>query len=198
MAGPARAEEQALVGRCIEGDDDAWRDLVSRYAHNVSAKISQVYLRRLGRSATAAEAQEVAQETFVRLAQHEARSLRSFGWRCALATYLSAVAGTTALDRIRKESRASARMGPRSDLASVEEGLADGGGAPDARISATEESARLREAMQGLSRRDQLVLRMYYWEKVPPARIARALGTSADYVWTILKRSIEKLRKEIQ
>lgn len=199
MTGPsARDEEQGLVAAAIRGEEAAWRRIVLRYGRAISAKISQVYLRRTGRNATEIEAQEIAQEVMVRVARNRARSLRNFRWKCGLATYLSAVAGTCALDRIRADAGRRAREKGRLALEEVEESKPLAAEGPPELMLAAESIDALRRALEGLPERDRLVLRMYYWEGMPPSAIARGLGTSADYVWVLLKRIHGKIRQEMK
>ncbi len=182
----------------IRGDAAAWREIASRYAPNISAKIMQVYLRRAGRVPAEAESQEVAQDVFVRLAKNRARSLRNFRWRCSLATYLSAVAGTAAIDRIRADAGARARDVGRVDLDLAGESCPLPAQGPAELALAAESVGRLREVLADLPERDRLVLRMYYWEGMPPAAIAKGLSTTADYVWVLLKRAHDRIRERME
>ncbi len=192
-----RDGERRLATSAIRGDEAAWRELAARYARSVSAKISQVYLRRVGRNATETEAQEIAQDVFVRLAKHQAQSLRNFRWKCGLATYLSAVAGTAALDRIRADAGARARAGGRVDLDIAADAVPAPMQEPVELAVRGEAVEELRRILDGLSPRDRLVLRMYYWEGMPPAEIARGLGITADYVWVLLKRIHDRIRRKM-
>lgn len=186
------------MAAAIRGDEAAWREIAARYAAAISAKISQVYLRRIGRNAAEAESQEIAQDVFVRLAKNGAQSLRNFQWRCSLATYFSAVAGTAALDRIRMDAASRARDGGRVGLEIAGEDSPLPAQGPAELALAAESVGRLREVLKDLPQRDRLVLRMYYWEGMPPAAIAKGLGTTPDYVWVLLKRAHDKIRQKME
>lgn len=193
-----RDGERRLVDAAIRGEQGAWRELAARYASTVSAKISHVYLRRVGRKATGSEAQEIAQDVMVRLAKNRSRSLRNYQWRCRLATYISAVTGTCALDRIRADAERRAREAGRVGLEETEESMPHAAAGPPELALTAESVGVLRRALETLPERDRLVLRMYYWEGMPPSAIARGLGTSADYVWVLLKRIHGKIRQEMK
>jgi RNA polymerase sigma factor (sigma-70 family) len=61
---PAALSDAELVARCRAGDEDAWRELVPRFSRYVYAIAIQAY--RLAEH----EAEEVFQETFVRVHEH--------------------------------------------------------------------------------------------------------------------------------
>lgn len=191
-----REEERRLVGACVRGDSGAWRDLAARFGPGIASRIVRIYRRRLGRAPAPAEIQEISQEVFVRLAANRARSLRNFRWRCGLATYLSAVAGTCAIDRIRADAARRERRGRRVDLAVVAESLPSEGAEPLDEALLAERRATVRLLMRDLPDRERLALRMYYWEGMRPAAIARGLGTTEDYVWVLLKRARDRFRRK--
>lgn len=190
-----RGSERALVERCIAGEEDAWREIVSAYGPGAKLKIVQVYLHRTGRPPGPQEQHEILQDLFVRLAKNGAASLRRFQWRCALATYLSAVAGTCALERIRQDARARGRDERRVELEAAGEELTAEERRPIERLEASELRRRLSVALRALPPRERLAIRMYFWEGMPPAQVANALRTTPGYVWVILRRSLRALRE---
>ncbi len=194
----SRDSDRDLVARCVAGDSLAWSGFVGRFGGAVASRIAHVYRTRVGRPATDDEIQEVSQVVFTSLFRHQARALRGFQWKCSLATYIGVVASTAALWRIRDEARKRTRHAVPLRLEALSEFPADGAPSPGEEVLQIESAREIHEAVQGLPRRDQLVVMMYFWEGVPPSRIARTLGTTPAYVWVILKRALEKLRKKLE
>jgi RNA polymerase sigma-70 factor (ECF subfamily) len=95
MANQAKEQnDDVLVSRAREGDDDAFGELLHRYQRPV---LNFVY--RLLANET--EAEDVAQDTFVRAYQH----LADFDPRRKFSTWLFALARNTAIDRLRYRHR---------------------------------------------------------------------------------------------
>lgn len=88
------ASDQELVDRVRSGDDVAFRMLVERYQE----KVAGVTIGMLGRTA---EAEDVGQETFIRLY----RSLKDFRGEASLGTYLSRIAINLSLTALKKRNR---------------------------------------------------------------------------------------------
>jgi len=92
---PTDANEREIIESARDGDEDAFAALVDRYAKPV---LNFAY-RMLG---DAAEAEDVAQDTFVRAWRH----LHGFReTRAAFSTWLFQIARNAALDRIRSRTR---------------------------------------------------------------------------------------------
>ena len=96
-----RVGDAELVGRCRDGEDQAWAELVERYSRYVYAIAVRVY--RL----SDADAEDVFQETFVRAYEHlgELRDPSAVkAWLAQLARRLAvdqlAQGGARAADRL--------------------------------------------------------------------------------------------------
>lgn len=187
-------DERALVERCIAGEPRAWEGLARAFAPPIAEKISFVTLRCLGRPARPDEADEIAQEVFVRLARDGARSLRAFGWRCSLKTYILTLAASCAIDRFRREGRAGARIVRWARAREAAPSSTD----PAEELLAGETEEAVREALGRLPPRDRLLVEMRFWRGLENAEIARALGTSPDAVRSALRRALEVLEKRLK
>ena len=84
-------DEKELLRRAREGDDRAFRELVHRYEDRVAATI-------IGMLGPGPDAEDVGQETFVRLY----RSLDGFRGDSSLATYVTRIAINQSLKAIRR------------------------------------------------------------------------------------------------
>lgn len=102
--GPLPTSEQALVQRACDGDLDAFSVLVQ--AHS-----DRVYRTLRSLSLDPAEAEEVAQEVFVRVW----RGLGAFEGRARFSTWLYRIAYNEAQRRLAHRSRPAARRQPDAD-----------------------------------------------------------------------------------
>ena len=88
------AEEKALVDRCRQGNDDAWRELVDRFGQKV---YSVAYHFTLNRE----DAEEVSQEIFLKTFENLHRYDGSF----PLTAWLLSLARNLCIDRYRRRKR---------------------------------------------------------------------------------------------
>lgn len=131
-----RADDEALVARARAGEMTAFEELVMRYADRLYAS-----LRRFGLDDD--EAQEVAQETFLRAW----RSLNGFEGRSMFFTWLYRIGFNEAQRRL-------GRRRPAGSIVSTEERpigeLPDAAPQPEARLEQEELRAVLAEALREL------------------------------------------------
>jgi len=88
--------EETLVRRAQEGDHEAFQTLVRRYESLVAGTI-------IGMLGNGPEADDVGQETFIRLY----RSLKNFRGESKLGTYLTRIAINLSLNELRRRKRRS-------------------------------------------------------------------------------------------
>jgi RNA polymerase sigma-70 factor (ECF subfamily) len=130
-------------------------------------------------------AEEVAQETLTRVLEALARgrlrdpaNLPSFVRRIALnviADHFRTKSRTISLDALRRVPTAH-QSGPLRLLV------------------AEEERERLRDALAELSGRDREILRLSYYEGLPPREIAARLGEPPPRIWKRKSRALKRLR----
>ena len=132
------------------------------------------------------EAEDLAQEVFLRLHQHQAEldDERLAGWlyRVALNTGFNAVRSRRlTLQRLLRWAR-------------LEPAQQHGLPGPEEEVMARDEARRVRQALTGLRQRDQAVLVLRY-SGVSYAEIAEAIGIKPGSVGTILARAERALRE---
>lgn len=130
------ADDQLLVRRARDGDMSAFEELVMRYADRL-----YVALRRFGLDDS--EAQEVAQETFLRAW----RSLKRFEGRSQFFTWLYRIGFNEAHRRLARRPRPGAVVS--TEQRPVDD-LVDAGSGPAARAEQGELRATLAEALREL------------------------------------------------
>ena len=176
----AAAEDRSLMARVQTGDESAFGALMARWERPVKTVIGRLVLN-------ATEAEELAQETFVRVWQQRARYRPEAEFR----PWIFAIAVNLARNRLRWWRRR-----PLVALDAWTEGIA----APHTRDSRSEaERAEMVAAVQAavaalpLELRVALVLSVY--EHCSHAEIALAVGATPKAVETRIYRAKEKLRK---
>ncbi len=172
------AGDAVLARRVIGGDEEAFRQLVGKHL----ARVLGVARRMLG---DASEADDIAQETFLRL------------WRKAgeieigpngLGGWLYRVAANLSLDRLR------ARRPSDPDALEVQTVPAEQG-----RALGDEDLRRSVEAaLQLLPERQRLALVLCHYEEMTMAEAGGIMGISAEAVESLLARGRRALRKSLE
>lgn len=179
-------DEQALVRRLRQADEQAWTELCREWGEPLVAFVLASF--RCGRDA----GEEIVQRTMVRCV----RSIGSYDpARGRLSAWLKAVARNEACTYLRRDAD-SLRAGPvwLETLASAAACL-DRLPLPD-ELLALEDTRRLvRECLAGLSGRQAEALVAKYVEGLSVAAIAARLETSPKAVESLLSRSREAFRR---
>jgi RNA polymerase sigma-70 factor (ECF subfamily) len=176
---PPEVPDAALLERARRGDDGAFRALVVRYEPVVAATV----IGMLGRGA---DADDVGQETFVRL--H--RSLDRFRGEASLKTYLVRIAMNLSLNALRARRRAARRFVRDADAPELAVAPAEPGGEAELRAAVRAAVGRL-----GPKHRPVVVLRML--EGMSTRETAQALGVPEGTVLSRLSRALRELRTHL-
>ena len=175
-------DDASLLARLRAGDGRAFQELVTAYQHRVFG----VALRMLG---ARAEAEEIAQETFLRA--H--RALGEVRGDARLGTWLYAIASRLCLDRLASGPRRYERSDDLA-LAQAPAGGADAAGA----LERGELEAALREAVAALPEDRRIVVVLRDLEGLSYEEIAEALGVPLDTVRTRLHRARLDLKAKLE
>jgi RNA polymerase sigma-70 factor, ECF subfamily len=172
-----------VVQRLAAGDRDAVAELYDRHA----ARVMGLALRIVRNSS---DAEDVVQEVF------------SQAWRTApnyqpargtVAGWLLMMARTRAIDRLRsRESRRDAVDGPEldglpADVAPVSE-----------QLIASQQAARVREAMMTLPVEQRTALELAYFEGLTQTEIAERTQTALGTVKTRIRTALTSLRRSVR
>jgi RNA polymerase sigma-70 factor (ECF subfamily) len=170
------------VARLRRGDRQAFEELVITYQHRLFA----VAARMLG---SRAEAEEIAQETFLRA--H--RALPDFRGDARLGTWLYGIASRLCLNRLASSER---RLARRDDDA-LADAVAPG---PDAaaRLERSELEAALREAIAALPEERRIVVILRDIEGLSYEEIAEALQLEPGTVRSRLHRARMDLKAKLE
>jgi RNA polymerase sigma factor (sigma-70 family) len=131
------------------------------------------------------EAEDVAQEAFLRIWQHAPR------WREGEArfdTWLHRVALNLCYDRLRKQRDEPADQLPEA---------ADPGPLPDARLDARSRDQRVQAALAGLPARQREALVLNYYQELSNVEAASLMGITVEALESLLARARRNLRAQL-
>lgn len=164
MADPAE-EEKLLVGRARAGDAAAFRVLVGRHK-------DRAYALALRLTGVPADAEEVAQDAFVRAW----RALPGFRGEAAFGTWLHRIVSRLALDRRERLVARARRETPAAET-------------PEIAVDAEVEAPKLERLLDRLPERARAAVVLYYYEDRSVLEVAGVLGVPEGTVKTLLSRA---------
>lgn len=168
--------DKTLISLSLEGDTHAYGMLVERYQH---ALYRHCYLLVYDE----AEAQDIAQDTFIKAYQ----KLPTYNADYAFSTWLFTIARNKGLSVLRS---------PR-----IKRRLAEYDFDQDASTAQTaEERMQLQEVRQAVSKlpaKYREIVSLHYWDGLPYAEIALVRGTTEGTIKGQMSRAKELLRKEL-
>jgi RNA polymerase sigma-70 factor (ECF subfamily) len=178
-AGRARAEDRALMRRVQAGDEAALGALMERWERPVKSVIARLVFN-------VTEAEELAQETFVRVWQQREK----FREDAEVRPWVLAIAVNLARNRLRWWRR-------RPEVAleawsETEEGERGRGG--EGEMERKERAGAVRDAIAALPAELREAIVLFEYEEMSQAEIAVAVGASVKAVEARVARAKEKLR----
>jgi RNA polymerase sigma-70 factor (ECF subfamily) len=176
---PEISSDAELVASALSGDQDAFTRLMARHEKGVLS----IALSRLP---SLEEAQDAAQETFMR-AYLNLSTLRDPG---AFRSWVKRIAHGTAIDAARRMQR-EVLIGDLETAANV--GAEESHRPPHGDVV----SSQVREALGNLPRLTRLAVILHYTSGYSHAEVAELLGLTPTAVKTRLSRAIGRLRKEM-
>jgi RNA polymerase sigma-70 factor (ECF subfamily) len=177
-------DEQRWVEAAREGDKAAFGRLVEAYQR----PIYNLAYRMLG---NASEAEEAAQEAFIRAYKH----LRSYDPQRPFSTWLFSIASHYCIDRIRRR---------RIDWLPLEEEIAEpirlasASPNPESVVTERDREAWVQQLMSTLSPTDRAALTLHYWYDAPYKEIADVLGLTVSAVKSRLFRARRALAEQME
>lgn len=175
-------DEKELVRRCLEGEEEAWRELLEAYDPTIR-HLARLALRSMGRPADEAEVEEARSGVLEALLADGSRALRSFRWQCALETWLRVIVRTVCVRAVRRR-----KIDPKEVPPPAPAGL------PLERLLSDERARAVKEALDSLPARERAALSMFFVEGKSYRDISGALGLPMGTVATILSRTRERMR----
>lgn len=175
-------EDRELVGRCLNGESEAWEALIQRHRRLIYSVPVSFRLQP-------ADADEVFQRTVIKLLDHLAQ-LRERG---ALPGWLKSVARRECLD-LKRRSRGSTEVPVESIPLEADQP------AIDDRLELVERDHLASLALASLAEPCRSLLQMLYVEQPTPGyeEVARRLGRPIGSLGPTRGRCVDRLRREFQ
>ncbi len=176
-------EDAVLVERSRNGDQDAYGELVTRY-QAIAARTAYVI------TGTAADAEDVAQDAFVKAYY----ALDRFRSGAPFRPWLLRIVANEAINR-----RKAAGRRPTVGLSVVEDRASgDTALSPEASALAHERREVVLEALRKMREEDRLVIAYRYFFDLSEVEMAEALGVARGTVKSRLSRAIARLRAAME
>lgn len=175
--------DRVLIDRARAGDERAFRELVERHEARVAATV-------IGMLGPGDEAEDVGQETFIRL--H--RSLDRFRGDSSLGTYLTRIAINLSLTALKKRKRRLSRFLSQDDTRQVPEASWD----PRDEHERAEDVRRVRRAVARLAPNHRAVVVLRMIDGYSTRETSEILGIPAGTVMSRLARAMERLEQDLK
>jgi RNA polymerase sigma-70 factor (ECF subfamily) len=184
------AYDAALVQRFNNGDESAFTEIIKRYYSRIRALANQTLHNQ-------ADAEEVAQDTFIRA--H--RALANFRGDSSLATWLYCIGLNLARNRYwfyfrrrRQDTISIDRAVVEGSSVSLAGALSDGTGGPRSESMTSEFVELIAECMERLEASHREILTMRTIRNLSYEEIATSLGINVGTVKSRIARARERLR----
>lgn len=175
--------DSAIVEQARRGDTDAFAQIVRHY----QAPVYNLAFRMLG---DAAEAEDAAQETFLRAYAQ----LKSYNPENKFATWLLSIGAHYCIDRLRRRRFLWLTL----DEGSLRETLATPDPGPEETAFAHEREQEVQALLGKLSPSSRAVVVLKYWHDLDVNAIAQITGDSAGAVKVKLFRARQLLAREMK
>jgi RNA polymerase sigma factor (sigma-70 family) len=175
-----RTTDDELMAAVARGDDDALRALSRRYLARVVALASRTL-------ADPAEAEDVAQEAFLRLWRGAA------SWRpneARVGTWLHRVALNLCFDKLARRRTAAASHDMPEPV--------DPGPGPAGEVQQREVAAHVRGALDSLPDAQRQAITLCHYQGLRNIEAAEVMGVSVEAMESLLARGRRKLREELR
>ena len=173
-----------LIDRARAGDERAFHDLVERYEPQVAATV-------VGMLGPGDEAEDVGQETFIRLY----RSLERFRGESSLGTYVTRIAINLSLTALKRRKRWTSRFVSQDDR---EREFPEASWDPRGEMDREETARAVRTAVEQLAPNHRAVVVLRMIDGYSTRETAEILGIPAGTVMSRLARAMDRLENEMK
>lgn len=186
---------RTAIGTSDEGDVAALREALAGNAGGRAAFVDRfaplVYSVLANSGVDEKRLEDLFAAVFVALFDRDARRLRLWNGRCALASWIRLVTSSVLIDQVRRD-RAERFVEFASDW--LDEVAADEPQAIE-RLAHMEDLARVSRALAALSESDRGLVKALCCDEREPGDVARELGIALGALYTRKNRAIERLRR---
>ena len=178
--------DRDLIERSLAGDENAFAQIVERFQRKIF-RVARAIVR------DDAEADTIAQDTFVQAYTHLAR----FEARSELETWLIRIAINRSRDLLRRRKFVSLFTGSSTDDETPAFEPVDERPDPEREIMARQLRVAITRAEEKLSSQQKVIFRLRHYENHSLEEIASMLGLRSGTVRAHLFRAVHKIREEL-
>jgi RNA polymerase sigma factor (sigma-70 family) len=180
--------DQDLVRACRAGESAAWEEL-SRRHEGILRRTAARILSRQGMPAGEGNIDEMVAGVMEALVEDGGRRLERYDPRWPLAVWLRVIARGCVLDALRsrrRRERIEASAPPPAEPPD-----------PAAEAARAEMRTRVNTLVDSLPAREKTIVRLYFYADRTCPEIARLLRVPENTVFSMLRRTLEKLRQQM-
>ena len=177
--------DDVLVHKTIEGDVEAFNELVSR--HN--ARIYGLSIKMLG---NVEDAEDATQETFMQAY----KSIETFRFQSKFGTWLYQVAVNTCKQHLRKENNREKLIENYTEESSIR-GMTEERQIPEREVVKTEQQAQIHAAIDQLPPKQREIVTLHYLHHLKYREIAEILNCSVGTVGSRLNLAMQNLKRKL-
>lgn len=171
-------EDQVIIARVLQGDNEAYAKIVTRY----HGKVNSVLRKMLGHTPNA---QDIVQEIFIKSYYH----LSEYRMNHEFSAWLYRIAINHCLDELRK--RKTTPQLTHTEIEPVDSRT------PETALLKKEQRIFLRERMMSVEEKYRIILEMRYLQSLSCDEISEKLEIPSSTVRTRIARGKKKLREAI-
>lgn len=180
-------KDRDLIEQYFKGDKKALEILISRY-------LNQVYGFTFYLTKNAADADDITQETFVKIW----KNLKKYDPTKNFKTWILTIAKNTALDFFKKKKMLTfSDFINNNDDASLLETIPDPEPLPDEIFLKKDLAIELNKIIEQLPKTDQLIIKLHHQQELTFQEIAEIIGQPLNTVKSRYRRALIKLREMI-
>ena len=192
---PTAQEDRRLLSKCLAGDRGAWEKFVTRFSGLVYISVRDTLSSR-GTFFSREDFEDLHNTVFLHLFENNCRKLSQYQGRngCSPASWLRVVTVRMALNYVRDRGVHKAL---REDSQESFENLSDQDRevlGPLALMEKAERQQALQDAMEFLSPRDRLFMKLHFEDGLVIEEVAEALSISIQNAYTVKHRAVQRLR----
>ena len=190
-------EDRHLLSRCLDGDREASELFVRRFSGLIYHSVRHT-LATKGMPFSSEDLEDLHNTIFLHLFENRCRKLSQYQGKngASLASWLKVVSVRTVLNHIRGSAHRALWQDRQISFENLSDQDREALG-PLASMEKAEQRRLLQSAIQLLSPRDRLFMRLFFEEGLSIEEVAEFLGISLENVYTVKHRTVQRLRSHL-
>ena len=188
--------DSALVADCLSGKREAWDAFVERFSKLVYYSINKT-LRSHNCYLQEEDVADVYNSLFLAFLENDCKKLRQFEGKhgCSLSSWIRLITVRHTIDFLRGQKTLLSVDDEQGEAGALLDRYADEQASAQEQLEEAEAHRDLRQAIAALPETDQLFVKLYYEQELPPEEIAVILNVSVNTIYSKKNRLQEKLKK---